>query len=158
MEGGKDKLSERVNVRVTKVEYLHDYKLKLTFSDRRVKVVDLEIKIKNAKGLFLPLQDVEYFKQVTLDDGPLSIHWPNGADICPEPAPRRMPRHRQSPRVYRQVQEEKAALKQPSSLDVHLVSELLINFITINFSQFLEFQKGFFLVLSDPPHRSQIRC
>ncbi len=71
-------------MRVTKVEYLHDYKLKLTFSDRRVKVVDLEIKIKNAKGLFLPLQDVEYFKQVTLDDGPLSIHWPNGADICPD--------------------------------------------------------------------------
>jgi hypothetical protein len=71
-------------VRVTKVEYLHDYKLKLTFSDRKVKVVDLEIKIKNAKGLFLPLQDVEYFKQVTLDDGPLSIHWPNGADICPD--------------------------------------------------------------------------
>ena len=71
-------------MRVTKVEYLHDYKLKLTFSDRKVKVVDLEIKIKNAKGLFLPLQDVEYFKQVTLDDGPLSIHWPNGADICPD--------------------------------------------------------------------------
>jgi hypothetical protein len=33
-----------------------------------------------------PLRDLGYFKRVSLDDSehPMSICWPNGADICPD--------------------------------------------------------------------------
>jgi len=73
-------------MRVKKVEYFGEYKLKLLFSDRKSKIVDIEPIIKKSKGLFHPLRDVEYFKKVSLDDieYPSSICWPNGADICPD--------------------------------------------------------------------------
>ena len=71
-------------MRITKVEYTSGYQLKLTFGNKEVKVVDLSEKVKNAKGIFLPLKDLEYFKKVTIDDCQLSICWPNGADICPD--------------------------------------------------------------------------
>lgn len=71
-------------MRVNRVKYLKDYKLELLFSDKKIKVIDLEKKVMNAKGIFQPLQDLAYFKQVALDDSHLSICWPNGADICPD--------------------------------------------------------------------------
>ena len=71
-------------MKIVSVVYVCNYKLRITFSDRKTKVIDLEDKIKNAKGIFAPLKDIEYFKQVALDDCQLSICWPNGADICPD--------------------------------------------------------------------------
>lgn len=73
-------------MRVKKVEYVDGYKLKLLFSDKKVKIVDIESIIKKSKGLFHPLKDIDYFKKVSLDDSqyPLSICWPNGADLCPD--------------------------------------------------------------------------
>lgn len=73
-------------MRIKKVEYVKDYKLKILFSDKKTKIVDIEPIIKKSKVLFHPLKDVEYFKKVSLDDNeyPLSICWPNGADICPD--------------------------------------------------------------------------
>lgn len=71
-------------MRVKKVEYLKDYKLKLLFSDKKVKIVDLEPYLD--RRIFLPLKDIEYFKKVSLDDEqyPISICWPNGADFSPD--------------------------------------------------------------------------
>jgi hypothetical protein len=73
-------------MRVKKVQYISDYKLKILFSDGKTKIVDIESIIDKSKKVFLPLKDTEYFKQVALDDPeyPLSICWPNGADICPD--------------------------------------------------------------------------
>jgi Protein of unknown function (DUF2442) len=73
-------------MRVKKVEYATEYKLKLLFSDNKLKIVDIEPIINKSKRLFHPLRDIEYFKKVSLDDDeyPLSICWPNGADICPD--------------------------------------------------------------------------
>lgn len=73
-------------MRVKKVEYIDSYRLKLLFSDNKEKIVDIEPIINKSKGLFHPLRDTEYFKKVSLDDAqyPLSICWPNGADICPD--------------------------------------------------------------------------
>jgi hypothetical protein len=71
-------------MRITEVEYIKDYKLKLVFSDEMVKIVDLENMIKRSAGIFSPLKNLDYFKQVALDDCRLSICWPNGADICPD--------------------------------------------------------------------------
>jgi hypothetical protein len=71
-------------MRIIQVEYISGYKLKLTFGNKETKIVDLTERIKNAKGIFLPLRDLEFFKKVSVDDCQLSIFWPNGADICPD--------------------------------------------------------------------------
>ena len=73
-------------MRINKVEYVSEYKLKLLFGDKKTKIVDLNPIINKSKKLFLPLRDLEYFKQVSLDDSqyPLSICWPNGEDLCPD--------------------------------------------------------------------------
>jgi hypothetical protein len=71
-------------MRVLSVEYFKDYKLKIMFSDRVTKIIDFEEKLKHAKGIFLPLKNIDYFKRVSLDDCCASICWPNGADICPD--------------------------------------------------------------------------
>lgn len=73
-------------MRVKKVEYFEDYKLRLMFSDKKSKIVDIQPIINKSKGLFHPLKNIDYFKKVSLDDdeNPISICWPNGADICPD--------------------------------------------------------------------------
>ena len=71
-------------MRVKKLEYLTNYKIKLVFSDNKIKIVDLRDLLDNAKGIFAPLKDINYFKKVAIDDSELSICWPNGADICPD--------------------------------------------------------------------------
>jgi hypothetical protein len=68
-------------MRVIKVEYFKDYKLILTFNDKKVKMVDLEDKLWGP--VFEPLKDINLFKEVKLDTC-VSICWPNGADICPD--------------------------------------------------------------------------
>ncbi len=72
-------------MRVKKVKYLYDCKLEILFSDKKMKIIDLSDLI-NEGGFYLdPLKDGEFFKKVSLDDEkyPLSICWPNEADICP---------------------------------------------------------------------------
>lgn len=69
--------------RVTGVRYLHDYMLELTFKHGKVRIVDLKNRI-GGNGVFKPLLDVNYFKQVKMNDAGNSIEWPNGADICPD--------------------------------------------------------------------------
>jgi hypothetical protein len=49
---------------VKKVEYLEEYKLKLTFNDKSIKTVNLENMIKSTKNMFVPLLDLDYFKNV----------------------------------------------------------------------------------------------
>lgn len=65
---------------VKKVEYIGDYKLKLKFRNKDVKVVDLENELWGL--MFEPLKDIEYFKQVKTDG--YTIFWPNETDFCPD--------------------------------------------------------------------------
>jgi hypothetical protein len=67
---------------VSKVEYFEEYKLKLHFDHKCVKIVDLENMLKTAKNMFIPLKSIEYFRQVKCDG--ITIHWPNGVDLCPD--------------------------------------------------------------------------
>jgi hypothetical protein len=71
---------------VKAVEYIDGYRLKLLFDDKKTKIVDLTDVVKKGGHYFKPLQDIELFKQVSLDDDeyPSSIRWPNDADICPD--------------------------------------------------------------------------
>jgi hypothetical protein len=67
---------------VKKVDYVEGYKLKLRFEDKSVRIVDLASMLKQARNMFVPLKNIEYFKQVTCDG--ITISWPNGVDLCPD--------------------------------------------------------------------------
>lgn len=68
---------------VTSAEYLHDYVVRLTFSDNQCRVVDLRSFILQHNGLFGELIDKEKFKDFKLNGWTLS--WLDGKlDIAPE--------------------------------------------------------------------------
>jgi len=68
---------------VTKLRVLEGYRLELTFSDGVCGVVDLANRIVGRGGVFAPLENPQYFRQVAIDKELDTIVWPNGADICP---------------------------------------------------------------------------
>lgn len=68
---------------VTDVQVLGHYQLRLTFADGLVGDVNLT-HLRASGGVFEPLQDPEYFRQVTVDPELGTVVWPNGADLAPE--------------------------------------------------------------------------
>lgn len=72
--------------RVTKVRYLRDYILEVTFSDGACGHIDWRARLEKANpvGVFAPLKEPAYFAQVKLWEEAGTIRWPNGADICPD--------------------------------------------------------------------------
>ena len=69
-------------VHVTAVEVTGDHRLHLAFEDGAEGEIDLSSWC--WRGVFEPLADPTYFRQVTLDEELGTIVWPNGADIAPE--------------------------------------------------------------------------
>ena len=69
-------------VKVTKVERLGDYRLRLTFSDGIVGDIDLADELWGE--MFEPLRDVAQFDSVRVDPELGTLVWPNGADLDPE--------------------------------------------------------------------------
>ena len=67
-------------LKVTSAEYLRDYILKLTFNDGAVKLVDFTPLMQ--KGICRKLQDMDYFRNFTLD--PFSVDWSNEIGFAPE--------------------------------------------------------------------------
>lgn len=71
--------------KVRKFEYLEGYKLKLTFNDKKQKIVDLKKFTKyGPETVFYPFKDLEFFKSVKLDKTLGTLVWPNGVDLCPD--------------------------------------------------------------------------
>lgn len=70
--------------RISAVDHLDGYRLRLTFADGAVGEVDLGGWIVNRGGLFLSLEDPEVFRQVRVDPELETIAWPNGVDFCPD--------------------------------------------------------------------------
>ncbi len=70
--------------RVTDVHYLRDYLLELFFSDGAHGELDFRARIIGRGGVFKPLQDVEFFRQVSVDPEAGTLAWPNGVDFCPD--------------------------------------------------------------------------
>lgn len=62
---------------------LREFKVYLEFDDGTKGVIDLEDKAKRG-GVFEPLHDTRYFRQLRLDKELGTICWPNGADLAPE--------------------------------------------------------------------------
>jgi Protein of unknown function (DUF2442) len=69
-------------LRVTAVTPLDRYRLRVEFSDGVVRDVDCAFLLHGTLGE--PLRDVEYFRQVRVDEESRTIVWPNGLDPAPE--------------------------------------------------------------------------
>ncbi len=67
---------------VRDVTYLDDYKLKLTFEDNIVKVVDLKTHLDGE--IFEPLKNLDYFKSVRVNPDIDTIVWSNEDDFSPD--------------------------------------------------------------------------
>jgi hypothetical protein len=65
------------------VELLGGYRLALTFEGGERREIDMG-KILTFKGVFAPLEDSDYFRQVRVNPDVGTIVWPNGADVCPD--------------------------------------------------------------------------
>ncbi len=71
-----------MTVRVTAVEALEGYRLRLTFNDGLVRELDCSFLLHGKLGA--PLQDPAYFRQVRVDEASRTILWPNGLDPDPD--------------------------------------------------------------------------
>jgi hypothetical protein len=69
---------------VTDVRPIAAHKLEITFADGLCAVVDMDRIIARYTGVFAPLQDENFFRQVRTDHELGTIVWPNGADVCPD--------------------------------------------------------------------------
>jgi hypothetical protein len=71
-------------VTVTDARVLDGYCLELTFSDGKRGVVDLKNRIVGKGKLYQALEDIEFFRKVSVSADLGTVVWPNGLDICPD--------------------------------------------------------------------------
>jgi hypothetical protein len=69
-------------LRVTSVQSLADYRLRVMFNDGVERDVDCTFLLHGTLGQ--PLRDPDYFRQVRVDDEARTVVWPNGLDPAPE--------------------------------------------------------------------------
>ncbi len=72
----------RILPRVTAVEPLNSFRLRLTFTDGLIREVDLSDDLWGPMAE--PLQDPDYFRQVRVDPELGTVVWPNGYDLDPD--------------------------------------------------------------------------
>ena len=70
--------------RVIGVRHVEDYQLEIHFSDGTVAELDFRRRVVERGGVFGPLGNVDFFKQVTVDREAGTSVWPNGVDLCPD--------------------------------------------------------------------------
>lgn len=70
--------------RVKSVSYLDGYRLKLRFTNKTEGIIDFRQKIVGRGGVFKPLEDIAFFKQVVVDPISGTLIWPNEVDFCPD--------------------------------------------------------------------------
>lgn len=73
-----------MNPRVNYVRYPGDYRLELGFTDGLRAEIDLRDRIVGSGGVFRPLADFDFFRQVQVEPEAGTIAWPNGVDFCPD--------------------------------------------------------------------------
>jgi hypothetical protein len=65
------------------VQPLERYRLHLRFEDGAEGIVDIAQYL-SFRGIFAPLQDLDYFRRVQVDPNLGTVTWPNGADLDPD--------------------------------------------------------------------------
>jgi hypothetical protein len=69
-------------LRVTDVQPLDGYRLRVTFNDGVIRDIDCSFLLRGTLGE--PLRDPDYFRQARVDDEARTVVWPNGLDPAPE--------------------------------------------------------------------------
>lgn len=69
-------------LRITEMEQVGTYSLRVTFNDETTKRVNLHPLLWGE--VFEPLRDPDRFSEVYLDEKMGTVAWPNGADFAPE--------------------------------------------------------------------------
>ena len=69
-------------VEVISAEPLNHHQIRLRFDDQAEGIVDLAGLV-SWQGVFAPLEDLQFFRQLRVDPELGTIVWPNGADIDP---------------------------------------------------------------------------
>jgi len=64
------------------VDWSGEYRLRLVFNNGAVSEIDLKDELDGV--IFSPLGDVQFFRQVSINDETGTVEWPNGADFAPE--------------------------------------------------------------------------
>jgi hypothetical protein len=62
---------------------LEGYQLRLRFEDGTEGALDLASHL-SFRGVFAPLKELRYFRQVRVDPNLGTVVWPNGADLDPD--------------------------------------------------------------------------
>ena len=70
--------------RIRQVRYMRDYILEVTFSDGVRAELDFRKRIVGRGGVFAPLHEVEFFRQVRVDPEIGALVWPNDVDLDPD--------------------------------------------------------------------------
>ena len=70
--------------RVTQVEHVDNYVLAITFADGQTVEMDFADKVVGRGGVFVPLEEVEFFSRVTVDPEAGTLVWPNDVDLDPD--------------------------------------------------------------------------
>lgn len=68
--------------RVLSASHVRDYTIRIRFADGSEGDVDLAGELEGP--VFLPLRDLDYFRQFRVDPELHTLVWPNGADFAPE--------------------------------------------------------------------------
>ena len=70
--------------RIKGVRHIKDYRLEITFANGMRAELDFKSKIVGRGGVFKPLEDIEFFRQVKVAPEIGTLVWPNGVDFCPD--------------------------------------------------------------------------
>jgi len=70
--------------RVRGVRHIKDYRLELAFSDGTVAELDFRHRVVGRRGVVGALENLDFFRQVTVDREGGTVAWPNGVDFCPD--------------------------------------------------------------------------
>ena len=70
--------------RITDVKYIENYILAITFTDGEKAELDFREKDVGRGGVFLPLEELDFFKQLQVDPVAGTLLWPNGVDLDPD--------------------------------------------------------------------------
>ena len=70
--------------RIKRVRHLQDYRLALTFTNGEQGEIDLRDRVVGRGGVFQPLEQIAFFKQVAVEPESGTLVWPNGVDLDPD--------------------------------------------------------------------------
>jgi hypothetical protein len=70
--------------RVREVRCLQDYEIELHFTDGEVGKIDFRSQVVGRGGVFTPLENLDFFRKVAVDQEGGTLVWPNGVDLCPD--------------------------------------------------------------------------